>query len=146
MLTNDFQFTAPLIGPLSKDEHVKQSNVAGIKAAFPNLKMDAYNFEIDQYERDRVWVIVKSKGKQTNALVGPDGKVIKEIPEDPSFGFYESAPEAVSVSINDKGLCYRVTNGYVLDKEIGNTKGLGGSQGMSQSINLSHCLTIFVLT
>ena len=134
LLTNDFQFTAPLIGPLSKDEFVRQSNVAGIKAAFKDLKMDAYNFEIDQYDRDRVWFITKSKGKQTNSLIGPDGKIIKEVSEDPSFGVYVSAPEAVSVSINDKGLCYRVTNGYILDKEIGNTKGLGGSLGLLEAI------------
>ena len=131
LLTADFQFSGPLVGPLTKDQHVRQSTAASVKAALPDLSLDAYNFEIDAYDPQRVWLILKSSGTQTKALVQGD-RVVKEAPEVPAR--YESSPEAVSVSINEKGLCYRVTTGYILDKEIGNTKGLGGSLGLLEAI------------
>ena len=131
LLTTDFQFSGPLVGPLTKDQHLRQSNVAGVKAALPDLELDAYNFEIDAFDPQRVWLILKSSGTQTKALI-QDDRVVKEAPDAPAG--YESAPEAVSVSINEKGLCYRVTTGYVLDKEVGNTKGLGGSLGLLEAI------------
>ena len=47
---------------------------------------------------------------------------------------YQGPPEAVSLSFNEQGLCYRTTAGYVLDKEEGNTNGLGGVFGIFEAI------------
>jgi hypothetical protein len=133
LLTRDFTFSAPLVGPLGKDEHVRRSNAAGLKAGFPDFKLELYNFEIDAFDAERVWLIVKATGTQTRPLLRPNGEVLKAAPEG-AAPRYESAPEAVSVSLNEKGLCYRATAGYVLDKEVGNTKGLGGTLGLLEAV------------
>ena len=134
LLTRDFTFSAPLVGPLTKDAHVRRSNAAGIKAGLPDLKVELYNFEIDAFDPERVWLILKASGTQTRAMLGPDGSVVKAAPDGATAPRYESAPEAVSISLNEKGLCYRATAGYVLDKEVGNTKGLGGALGLLEAV------------
>ena len=38
----------------------------------------------------------------------------------------EAPPQACSMLFNDRGECTQLTVGYVMDKQIGNTGGLGG--------------------
>lgn len=129
LLTNDFVYSNPLVGPLSKEEFIKYQNQYNFQVALPNLKLYQYNFEIDAYEADRVWVIVKGEGKMENDLT-KNGKTILAC----NNRTYNGPPEAVSVSINDQGLCYKITSGYVLDKSQGNTYGLGGNEGILEAI------------
>jgi len=41
----------------------------------------------------------------------------------------ESPPQASSMTFNELGECTELTGGYVMDKNIGNTGGLGGVFG-----------------
>ena len=129
LLSSDFQFSGPLVGPLSKDEFVGALKSFNLKSPFPDLKSDSYCYEVDSYDPERVWVISKGSGTQTGPLI-LGGKVMLE----PTGNVYDGPPEAVSVSFNEQGLCYKATAGYILDKDQGNTKGLGGVYGIFEAI------------
>jgi len=43
----------------------------------------------------------------------------------------ESPPQATSMTFNELGECTELTGGYIMDKNIGNTGGLGGVFGMA---------------
>lgn len=45
---------------------------------------------------------------------------------------FTTCPEAVSVSYNSDGLCYRITAGYAIDRIEGDSEGLGGVYGLKQ--------------
>jgi len=46
----------------------------------------------------------------------------------------ESPPQASSMLFNEQGECTQLTVGYVMDKQIGNTGGLGGVFGIFYAI------------
>ena len=129
LLSSDFQFSGPLVGPLGKPEFLGALKSFNLKASFPDLKTEACCYEVDSYDPERVWVTSRGTGTQTGPLV-LGGKVVAES----TGNSYVGAPEAVSVSFNEQGLCYRATAGYVLDKEQGNTKGLGGVYGILEAV------------
>lgn len=129
LLSSDFQFSGPLVGPLQKDAFVNALKSFDLRTPFPNLKAETYNYEIDSFDPERVWAISESSGTQTGPLV-LGGKIVQEA----SGIKYVSCPEAVSVSFNEQGLCYKATGGYILDKKKGNTKSLGGVYGIFEAI------------
>ena len=129
LLSSDFQFSGPLVGPLEKTEFLGALKSFNLKSPFPDLKTEACCYEVDSYDPERVWVISRGSGTQTGPLI-LGGKVVME----PSGNSYVGPPEAVSVSFNEQGLCYRASAGYILDKEQGNTKGLGGIFGIFEAI------------
>lgn len=129
LLASEFQFSGPVVGPLVKEEFVGALKTFDLKSFLPDLKTNSYCFEVDSFDPERVWVISRGSGTMTGPLVF-GGKVVL-----PATGnVYRGAPEAVSLSFNEQGLCYRATAGYILDKEQGNTKGLGGIYGILEAI------------
>jgi hypothetical protein len=129
LLASEFQFSGPVVGPLVKEEFVGALKTFDLKSFLPDLKTNSYCFEVDSFDPERVWVISRGSGTMTGPLVF-GGKVVL-----PATGnAYRGAPEAVSLSFNEQGLCYRATAGYILDKEQGNTKGLGGIYGILEAV------------
>jgi len=124
LLSNKFNFCAPYVGPLRKDEYLK--GLAGFfegsdgSTAFTLDKPSALsNFRVDPYDSYRVWADSNVKAKNTGNLMGK-----------PATGeTWISPPEAVSYTFDDEGYCTRFTAGYVMDPSIGNTGGLGGLFG-----------------
>ncbi|KAJ1415182.1 hypothetical protein B484DRAFT_454628 [Ochromonadaceae sp. CCMP2298] len=90
LLAEDFQYSDPLL-VLSKSEYLDHTLavVEGVEGAD---KLTPASFQVDSLEPDRVWVIARSTG---------------------------GAPEAISISLDSRGLCYRITSGYSLDIEQG---------------------------
>jgi hypothetical protein len=129
LLAPDYQFAGPVVGPLGKEEFVNALKSFTLKSLLPDLITKSYCFEVDSYDPERVWAISKGSGTQTGELV-LGGKVLGPATGNP----YQGAPEAVSLSFNEQGLCYRATAGYILDKEEGNTNGLGGVFGIFEAI------------
>lgn len=76
-----------------------------------------------------MWLVAERSGSFTGSLTRGDKSVATGTGQK-----YTSSPEAVSVSINEQGQCYRVTAGYVLDRTKGNTKGLGGDEGLLEAV------------
>lgn len=125
MLSSSFTFEGPVVGPLSKEEFVKAIGSVDFAAAFPNFVSEFYGFHVDPFEGDRVWYTARGKGKNT-------GPLIPFVPEKSGTGkMLVNPPQVCSITIDHStGLISKYTIGYVVDRTIGNTGGLGGLYGV----------------
>jgi hypothetical protein len=130
MLADNFQFEGPVVGPLSKDAFVKAIGQVDFKTAFPNWKAEFYGFHVDPLEEqaNRVWYTARGRGAQEGPLLpfAPIGSG-KEV---------VNPPQVCSVTIDhETGLITRYTIGYVVDRNVGNTGGLGGLYGILYALD-----------
>lgn len=123
LLAEDFQFVAPIVGPLPKQEFVKAFANFKVKDAFPDQKANFYNFHVDPQEPNRVWFFSRAQSTHTGNL-NFNGKIIK-----PTGVRVVHPPQALSLLFDDSGKAYTLTVGYVMDRRIGNTGGMGGLFG-----------------
>lgn len=124
-LAESFQFVAPVVGPLPKKEFVDAFSGFNVLEAFPDMAFNYYEFRVDPFQTNRVWFTARAKGTNTgrfaNALA-PSGRVV------------ETPPQSCSMTFNEAGEVTQLTIGYVMDKTIGNTGGLGGVYGLLYAI------------
>ena len=121
---SDFRFVAPVVGPFDKELFIDSLKGFDLKTAFPTLSSNYHHWRVDPFEPNRVWYSIKYTG--TN-----DGPVLGR----PATGRRVDSPvQAHSVTFNEKGEVTKFTIGYVLDKETGNTGGLGGVFGLFYAI------------
>jgi hypothetical protein len=119
-LADDFQFIFPVVGPLSKDEYLKAVGGFSLDKMFPGFDKGLYyNFNVDPYEHNRVWFTASFRSVHSGD--GPFGKATNKQVVCP--------PQSISLSFNDQGKVIKYTGGYVMDKTIGNSGGLGGVFG-----------------
>jgi len=127
MLAETFQFEGPVVGPLPKDEFVKAIGSVDFDTAFPNWTPQFYGFHVDPLEGDRVWYTARGFGKN-------EGPLLPFSPE-PTGRMVENPPQVCSLTIDhETGLITKYTIGYVTDRSIGNTGGLGGLYGILYAI------------
>lgn len=126
LLSADFQFVAPVVGPLSKDAFVSAIGSVDVEGAFPDFQGEFYGFHVDPFEPDRVWYTARGRGTNTGPLPPfaptPTGKKVV------------NPPQVCSVTFNTEGLVKKYTIGYVVDRQVGNTGGLGGLYGLLYAI------------
>ena len=101
LLSDDFQFVAPIVGPLSKAEFLAAFGSFKVKDAFPDIQDNSW-FKVDPLEPNRVWFVSRATGTHTGTLNfgwprPPTGKVV------------ESPPQAQSMLFNEAGLIYTLT-------------------------------------
>lgn len=118
LLAEDFQFVAPIVGPLGKREFLNAFGSFKVKDAFPDLADNSW-FQVDPLEPNRVWFFSRATGTHTGPLnfgapIAPTGRRV------------QSPPQAQSMLFNEAGRVYTLTVGYCMDKRVGNTEGLGG--------------------
>ena len=126
LLANNFQFVGPVVGPLGKDEFLGAIGSVDMKTAFPDFSGEFYNFQVDPFEGDRVWYIARGSGTNTGPLppFAPTATNVK----------VTNPPQACSLTFNKDGLVSKYTIGYVIDRDVGNTGGLGGLYGILYAI------------
>lgn len=112
-LAEDFQFVAPIVGPLGKTEFINNFGSFKLKEALPDLKTNAW-FQVDPLEPNRVWFFSPATGTHTGTLnlgagIPATGKSVR------------MPPQAQSLLFNEQGECYTLTVGYAMDKRIGNS-------------------------
>jgi hypothetical protein len=125
LLSDDFTFAGPVVGPIPKDEFIKAFSSFSITEAFPDMKPNFYNFHVDPFEHDRVWFSSRATGTHTGVMAGkfePTGKK------------FISPPQMSSCKFNATGQVTHLTAGYILDRAEGNTGGLGGVFGILYAI------------
>lgn len=124
-LAEDFQFIFPVIGPLSKKSYLDTLQMFDLKTMLPTANDGLYyNFHVDPYEHDRVWYVSRMITKhEGGGYFGPPTKKVINCP-----------PQVCSLKFNKEGKVILYTGGYVMDKTIGNTGGLGGLFGILFSI------------
>ena len=124
-LDESFQFIFPIIGPLSKDDYLKQVRGFALEEMFPNYYENLYyNFYVDPYENNRVWFTSRFIDNFSND--GVFGKATQKLVDSP--------PQMNSLKFNENGKVVQYTGGYVMDRTIGNTGGLGGVFGILYAI------------
>lgn len=115
----DFVFQFPVVGPLSKAEYLKAVGGFQIKTMFPDMNLGIHNFHVDPLSPNRVWYTVRFSA--TNSEDGPFGKA--------SNIQVDCPPQTNSLTFNEQGLITKYTGGYVVDKDVGNSGGMGGLFG-----------------
>lgn len=117
--SEEFVFQFPYVGPLSKAEYLKAVSGFKIKTMFPDLNSGMHNFHVDPMRPNRVWFMVDFVA--THSGEGPFGK--------PTGIEVECPPQVNSLTFDAKGKVIKYTGGYVVDKDIGNSGGMGGIFG-----------------
>merc|ERR1712217_940812 len=126
LLSDDFQFVGPIVGPLDKTEFINAFGSFKLKDAVPDIKDNSW-FQVDPLEPNRVWWFSRTTGTHTGVLkfgtaYPPTGRAIS-LP-----------PQAQSMLFKEDGKCYTITVGYCMDKRIGNTDGVGGVFGILKAV------------
>eukprot|EP00929_Paragymnodinium_shiwhaense_P090263 TRINITY_DN50417_c0_g1_i1.p1 TRINITY_DN50417_c0_g1~~TRINITY_DN50417_c0_g1_i1.p1 ORF type:complete len:476 (+),score=85.81 TRINITY_DN50417_c0_g1_i1:83-1510(+) len=129
-LAEDFEFVAPLVGPLGKGALIAATTGLDLSAALPDFDARYHDFRMDRDNPQRVWCQMRVCGRQTGELkfAGVEAK-----PKDPPT-YVENPPEAVSLTFNDKGQVREITTGYPVDRRCGTTGGLGGLFGILEGL------------
>lgn len=119
VLADNFEFCAPFVGPLKKEEYIDALKGFKLLEAFPDMNNQFHFIRVDPFEHNRVWWHSRAKATHTGTLLGKaaTGKSLQLPPQANSFRF------------NEQGQVEEVTVGYVLDRRSGNTGGLGGAFG-----------------
>jgi len=125
-MADEFKFMGPVVGPLSKDAFVKAIGSVDMETAFPDFQGEFYAFSVDPFEGNRVWYIARGRGTNTGPLP-PFAPAATNRP-------LENPPQACSLTFNEEGLVTKYTIGYVMDRTVGTTGGLGGLYGVLYSI------------
>lgn len=118
-LADDFVFQFPVIGPLTKAEYLKSVSGFEIETMFGDINIAIHDFRVDPFLANRVWYTVAFTG--TNDGPSPFGK--------PTGKRATCPPQVNSLTFNEQGKVIKYTGGYVVDKEIGNSGGMGGLFG-----------------
>ncbi|KAG8462758.1 hypothetical protein KFE25_004734 [Diacronema lutheri] len=127
LLADDFQFVAPIVGPLTRAEFLRAFGSFKVKEAIPDAKDNAW-FQVDPLEPNRVWWFSRVTATHTGPLrfggsvIPGEGKPIR------------MPPQASSMLFDESGRVYTLTVGYTMDKRIGNTNGLGAVLGILKAI------------
>lgn len=133
VLSDQFEFCAPVVGPLGKDEYLNALRTFDLQSAFSDLDTRVHNIHVDPFEHNRVWFQNRPIGTHTGSLFGkePTGKKL-ELP-----------PQMNSLIFDADGKVQQLTVGYVLDRRCGNTGGLGGAfgffYGVGQGLPIPEC-------
>jgi len=128
---NDFRFCAPFVGGptptsaddampgLPKPEYLNALRGFDLLQAFPDMNNNYHAFRVDPFEPNRVWFQTRATATHTGPLMGaePTGKRLT-LP-----------PQAFSMTFNEQGQVTLFNVGYVIDRTVGNTGGLGGAFG-----------------
>lgn len=146
LLSEDFQYSDPYQGPLPKNEFLQYVNIAQLKQGsathivllefitlfvyvvfiiiiteyFEELDVKIRSLQLDERDPGRVWALIQYTGRT------------KPTSKSPSRSF-TTTPEAVSVTLDASGRCYRVTAGYPVDRsQPCDSAGLAGVYGLRQ--------------
>lgn len=127
MLAEDFEFAGPVVGPLGRAQYLKAVGGFDFASAFPDFNPEWHHFRVDPFEPSRVWMTARGYGTNTKAGSNPLFKTA-------TGKKYVNPPQACSLRFNEDGLVNQYTIGYVMDRRIGNTGGLGGIYGILYAI------------
>jgi hypothetical protein len=95
LLAKNFSFITPTVGPIDKSTFLESF----ASEEFGGFKPELSNFRVDPFDPYRVWVDVRPVGP---GLEGP--------------------PQALSFTVDNDGLCARMTAGAVMDPTIGTSE------------------------
>jgi len=128
LLSDDFQFIFPVVGPLTKSQFIEAFSDFKVREAFPTSQANFYNFHVDPLEPNRIWFMARGKYEHLGTLkIGPSGY--------PATGKKICLPpQCFSMSFDEDNRCYKLTGGYCVDRSVGDSNGLGGMFGIVNAL------------
>ena len=128
-----FSFCGPIVGPLGKTAFLGAWGAlsSGLSEGLPDLEYNYRDVAIDPYDVNRVWLTSSAVGTHTGPL-----KLFGETTHAPTGRRWLGAPERTSFTFDRRGRCVAITGGYVMDRRMGNTEGLGGIYGLCAALGL----------
>lgn len=124
VVSDKFYFRGPVIGPVDIDEFRGVFKRFKIRDALAGAPGTAHNLWVDPHCPRRVfWVSVTDSIQSGD--IGPYKATGKRV---------RSPPQVSSFTFDDNGKIEKFTGGYVLDRDIGNTGGLGALFGIMYAI------------
>ena len=139
LLGESFTFSGPVVGPLKKEEFLKTFGTFTFKDAFPDLDYDYQDMRVCPYDTNRVWYTSSPSGTHTGTLKLGD----KAYP--PTGKRWVNPPECGSMQFDEEGKCVALTGGYIMDRRMGNTNGLGGVFGVCEALEIPPPFPAFLL-
>lgn len=118
-LADDFQFTAAVVGPLGKEEFLGALSSFRLEDSF-SIQQNAFGFVVSPVQTNRIYFITNNVAQLVDTFMG-----VK--PED----FRETLilpPQCVHVDFDDN-MKVKEFGFYTVDRQYGNTGGLGGAFG-----------------
>lgn len=129
---NNFEFKGPVVPALVDawgwGEYREKRDSFDLSVGFPDLNPQYYDFRQDILEPERIWFTARGTATNLGLLPGqarPSGKRIV------------SPPQTCSLTFNEQGQVLKYTIGYVMDRDVGNTGGLGGIYGLLYGAGIS---------
>ena len=126
LLAESFVFEGPVVGPLDKQAFVDAIGSVDFDKAFPDFQGEFYGFHVDPFDLNRVWYTARGRGTNTGPLppFAPQATGKQLV----------NPPQVCSLTFDKSGLVTRYTIGYVVDRQVGTTGGLGGLYGVLYAI------------
>jgi len=119
-IAEDFVFQFPIIGPLTKTAYIEAVSGFKLTDTFPDLNAGYCDFRVDPFRPNRVWFTSCFAATHTG-----QGTIFGK----PTGRYVECPPQSISLSFNEAGQVTFFSGGYVMDKTLGNTGGMGGIFG-----------------
>merc|ERR1711978_600414 len=94
VLSEDFQFIFPIVGPLTKEEFTTVFSSFKVADAFPSSKNNYFGFTVDPVEPNRVWYFSRAMLKHGKLELPATNKTVIH------------TPQAFSVSYDGEGKIY----------------------------------------
>jgi len=117
-LADGFVGVGPLAGPMGKEEFLNAITQVDFLRGFPDTRPNYHYVRVDPFEPNRVWVQMRVQATHTGECMGPPTNKALQFP-----------PEAYSLVFDVEGKIAKFTFGFVMDRLVGNTGGLGGAFG-----------------
>ena len=130
LLADGFEFCGPVVGPLGKAAFVGALGGMNIKGGLPDVEYNFRDVSVDPFDTNRVWYTSAPTGTHTEplSLFGTEHA--------PTGRKWVSPPERGSMTFDAEGKCIAMTGGYIMDRRMGNTDGLGGVYGLCAALEI----------
>lgn len=130
LMSGDFVFMGPVVGPLNTQDYLGTLGVFKIYEAFPELKLSVAPFTQDPCDENRFWSVIRVEGEHTGTLNVGSAQI-------PATGKHMVVgPQAVSVTFDDQDKVNRMTGGYICDVRDGETGDAGAMFAVMRSVGV----------
>ena len=129
LLAPRFTFSTPVGEPLACEPFLAAGWI-DLEGAMPDLDHHYRDVRVCEFDVNRVWWTSSPSGTHTAPLT------IGSVTHAPTGRRWEAPPECGSATFDADGRCVSVTYGYVMDRRMGNTDGLGGLYGLCSALEL----------
>lgn len=142
MMSEEFVFVSPEIGPLSKDDFINlmdyyQNNGLDLGSAIPDLTVSYEGWHQDPHDPWRIWAVARYSGTHTGTARLPGSGLMLSPSKDPSEQKrFTTGPEMQSFKWTPSKKLIFQTVGYIGDQITGSGQGHGSIHGLMVSMGL----------